>query len=348
MRRTKNIINTCIIILPIAAALVGQVITRQRYAEKWKICAMAESMIVSEIYHFRANTGPYADHMRHYDEEVSAGAGGAAGAAAKRRTLFVHRVQKIFTRVMDSDVGKSGALVYGDILREDTSEGVESSFHKKLRRHVETNLIFTRAAEKKKKNRKNKKQNEAGKVAAKIDKSGAATIEPDDLISPITIETYVEFRAKAITLAYEKQTPIISDQLSVLEIATFILTSLGAVLAVPGIEKGAYVAITVALSTAVTSFIEYFQLRVERDTRNHSLNEFQNLITWWSSLSIIDKRTKQSKEKAVSTIESGILTLVERRAGAAFGGDESSEEQHQRGEMEKESGQSQAGEESQK
>ena len=50
----------------------------------------------------------------------------------------------------------------------------------------------------------------------------------------------------------------------------------------------------------------------------NSLSDFQNLMTWWESLSIIDKRTKQSKEKAVGTIEGGILLLVERRAGAAF------------------------------
>ena len=143
-------------------------------------------------------------------------------------------------------------------------------------------------------------------------------VESDDFISPLNIETYVEYRAKPLTTAFESQTPSISRLLSSLEILTFLLTSAGAVLAVPGIDAGSWVAITVAMSTAVTSYIEYFQLRVERDTRNNSLSEFQNMLTWWDSLSIIDKRTKSAKEKALGTIENGSLMLVERRAGAAF------------------------------
>ena len=316
---TKNYINMFIIILPILAAFVGQVITRQRYDEKWKICDMAGSMIVSEIYMFRASTGPYAaGAAASAGEEEEAVGGGSGNEASKKRALFVKRVQAIFAKVMESDVGKSGALVYGDILREDTSAGVESKFHKKLKKHVEYNLIFTREPEKSKAQAKGGKIRSMQSAIDRKNGSDQQTIDKDDFISPITIETYVEFRAKPITLAYEKQTPLISDKLSALEIIVFILTSAGAVLAVPGIDMGSWVAITVAMSTAVTSYIEYFALKTERDTRNNSLSDFQNLMTWWESLSIIDKRTKQSKEKAVGTIEGGILLLVERRAGAAF------------------------------
>ena len=163
-------------------------------------------------------------------------------------------------------------------------------------------------------------------------RSAQSAIEKDDYVSPLTIETYVQYRATPIALAYEKQTPEISDKLTRLEVAVFVLTSMGAVLAVPEIGLASWVAITVAIATGITSYIEYFQLRIERDTRNNSLAEFQNLMTWWESLSIIDKRTKQSKEKAVSTIEEGILILVERRAGAAFAGGGGDEEGGEGGE----------------
>ena len=318
----RGYINMFIIILPILAAFVGQVITRQRYAEKWKICDMAASLIVSEIYQFRASTGPYGQSASVAIAEDDGDDKGNGNDASKKRILFVKRVQGVFARVMESDVGKSGALVYGDILREDTSDGVESKFHKKLKRHVEENLIFTRDAPRKRDKAIKGKNAKITSMASMIDKKGKLgqqnAIDKDDFISPLTIETYVEFRAKPITLAYERQTPHISDKLSALEITVFILTSAGAVLAVPGINLGSWVAISVAMSTAVTSYIEYFQLRIERDTRNNSLSDFQNLMTWWESLSIIDKRTKQSKEKALLCIEGGVLILVERRAGAAF------------------------------
>jgi hypothetical protein len=340
----KKFINMFIIILPILAAFVGQIITRQRYAEKWKICDMAASLIVSEIYNFRASTGPYGQGSASTatgeggEEEASGGS-----AASKKRNMFVKRVQAIFTKVMESDVGKSGALVYGSILREDISEGVDSNFHKKLKKHIEYNLVFTKAIPKNRKRDKLLKGNnnkitsmDSGKLDQRSNQM--SSIDKDDFISPMNIETYVEYRAKPITLAYEKQTPLISDKLSFLEILVFVLTSAGAVLAVPGINMGSWVAITVALSTAVTSYIEYFQLRIERDTRKNSLSEFQNLMTWWESLSIIDKRTKQSKEKALAIIEGGVLILVERRAGAAFStsGDADDEEDADSGEAKKE------------
>lgn len=113
----------------------------------------------------------------------------------------------------------------------------------------------------------------------------------------------------------------IAQKLSFLCSAGFILTSMGAVLAVPGIDLGSWVAITVAMSTAVSATVEYFQVKTERDTRNANLGEFQNLMTWWESLSIIDKRTRKAKNKALQTIEGGELLLAERRAGAAFAAD---------------------------
>ena len=191
----------------------------------------------------------------------------------------------------------------------DSSDGVESQFHKILKAHVEKNLLYLKAPP-----MTNRIKDEVNrwlliprriyrficcvKPRARPEKKNTVT-ERDDYVSPISIETYMEYRAKPITLAYEFQTPAFSHKLTVLEIVSFLLTSSGAIIAVPGIDLGTWVAITVALSTGVSSYIDYYQLRNERDTRNHSLSEFQNLMTWWESLSIIDKRTKTAKAKAV-------------------------------------------------
>ena len=51
---TKSLTNTFIILLPILSALCVSILQTQRYNEKWKICDMAGSMIVNEIYNFRA------------------------------------------------------------------------------------------------------------------------------------------------------------------------------------------------------------------------------------------------------------------------------------------------------
>jgi len=208
----KSIMNTFIILLPILSALCVSILTTQRFNEKWKICDMAGSMIVSEIYNFRAGTDIYggaeAGEEEESDDEED-GNGANLNQATKNRNLFVKRVQGIFSKVMESDVGKSGSLVYGNVLKADTSQGIESKFHKKtLRPHVETHLIHTRIVPKRGKIEIIKKDNMTGMSEG---------IDPDDLISPMTIETYVEFRAKPITDWYEKSTPTWARRLSTLE-----------------------------------------------------------------------------------------------------------------------------------
>ena len=240
-------------------------------------------------------------------------------------------------------MGKGGALTYGYILRMDVSEGVESDFHSILKKHIERNLLHVQKPPARVRMKKNCDKCLANfwtwwrfftckKERARPEKKKPMVTERDDFVSPISIETYMEYRAKLLTLSFERETPAFSRMLTVLEIFSFLLTSSGAVIAVPGIDLGTWVAITVALSTGVTSYIDFYQLRTERDTRNHSLSEFQNLLTWWESLSIIDKRTRTAKQKAVGTIENCVLNLCISRAGSVTnftgdteGGDEENE-----------------------
>jgi len=99
-------------------------------------------------------------------------------------------------------------------------------------------------------------------------------LEKDDFVSPITIETYMEYRGKPLTLGWEKSTPQVNKLLSNLEILAFAFTSAGAVLAVPGVDVGQYVAITVALGTGVNTYIDYYQLRTERSaTRRTAVSQ---------------------------------------------------------------------------
>jgi hypothetical protein len=259
---------------------------------------------------------------------------------------------------MDSDVGKSGALKYGHVLRMNTDDGSDSDFHKKfLKPHIERNLL--QKPQKVVPFWMGRKRDTVYNVTHAADmlmqqevettKPDLHTVERDDYVSPITIETYVEFRGKPITLAYERLSPKMNLMLSSLEVSgrggggatkrerlltrnapqilTFVFTSSGAIMAIPAFRAAQWVAITVALGTATTSIVDYFQLKIDRDTRNNNLAEYQNLMTWWDSLSIIDKRTKAAKEKAVGTIEKGILLLHERIAGAAMDAGAAAEEE---------------------
>ena len=43
---------------------------------------------------------------------------------------------------------------------------------------------------------------------------------------------------------------------------------------------------------------------------NIALRDVHNLLTWWSSLSMVDRRTRAIKHRIVSTVEGAALSIV--------------------------------------
>ena len=141
--------------------------------------------------------------------------------------------------------------------------------------------------------------------------------EEDDLISPIPIETYIEYRQRPVTMAFQKNGPIISNKISALEMTGTVLMSCGSVLAV--IKLGTWVALVIATVAILQNVSEYLGLTQERASINNGLSDLQNLRTWWEALSVVDRRTRKSKELAVCTVEKAIIQRAAARAAAVGG-----------------------------
>jgi len=160
-----------------------------------------------------------------------------------------------------------------------------------------------------------KKSKEGGGSGPKV-----RQIEPDDLVAPMSIETYVMFRVRPLAARFETEAPHLNRVLQCLEVVTFVANSSGAVLAVitiGTISLSSFVAITVAFASMFSSMIEYHNLQARVSATNAALRDAHNLLTWWGSLSMVDRRTRRSKYHIVSTMERCVLSTVQAMAAVA-------------------------------
>ena len=285
-----------IVILPVVSAFVSTTRTRLRNVDKASICDGAAALIQSEIYSFRARIGKY---------DASTAKGSDAEKAGRApRTVFVEEIQRLFGYVMDSDVGSSGALTFsktGECARLVPEQGLKSPFYTALRNHVAAHEMTIKLPR--------------VDPAAGDDRGRHLfdVVEPDDLVTPISIESYVHFRARPTAAYLELLAPRVSLWLSSLEMASNFVTSGGAVLALA--NRGELVSFTVAVAVGINNVIEYYALRPQLDAANSGIRDVQNMLTWFSSQSLVDRRTRQSKSHAVAVVEQAIVGLTMARCG---------------------------------
>ncbi|KAL3892974.1 MAG: hypothetical protein SGPRY_014599, partial [Prymnesium sp.] len=90
------------------------------------------------------------------------------------------------------------------------------------------------------------------------------SVESDDLVSPMSIETYVLYRARPIAASLEQAAPRLVRTLQMLELLVFSFNSLGAVLALTTVGStslASFVAVSVSFASVISSMIEYHNLQ---------------------------------------------------------------------------------------
>ncbi|GMI05119.1 hypothetical protein TrVE_jg12256 [Triparma verrucosa] len=137
--------------------------------------------------------------------------------------------------------------------------------------------------------------------------------DKDTCFNLMSIDEYFSHRIVPLVRLYEYKAPLLSSKLTTLEIVSFIFTSFGALLAV--INLAHWVAITVAIAASLESYISHSGLRQQRDILNKNIKEIQNMLTWWDSLTIVERRQLQNREKAVMTTEECFIAYAEKVSG---------------------------------
>ena len=210
---------------------------------------------------------------------------------------------------MLGDLGESDALKYQDDLDFTRDEKSLDRFRELLKNHVEFTLYPGTDV-----------------LRANSDKAfqlisdflgGGRSVEDDvdDYVSPLDIDQYIKFRAETITHYYQSRAPKLGGWTNISEVVGFVLTSGGSILAV--VDQPEWIAFTVGIASLNQNVIDYFGFSDEMKTMNQALRGLQNLRVWWESLSLVNRRTRESREKAVGSVEGAYMSWATTRAGTA-------------------------------
>ena len=144
---------------------------------------------------------------------------------------------------------------------------------------------------------------------------GKRIIDDDYLAGPLTIDSYVCYRMRPMMKMLELRANKLSRRLALIEIAGFFIQSSGSVLAV--FEFTEWVAVTVAIASILSAFIEFINLRNQVTSVNLALRDMQSLSVFWDSLSIVRRRTPLVKMQVCEITESAFLMVVETHTTAS-------------------------------
>jgi hypothetical protein len=130
-------------------------------------------------------------------------------------------------------------------------------------------------------------------------------IEPDDFVSPCTIETYIEYRSKPLLILCETACQPLAKRLEILEMVVIFAGAAGTFISAVG--YGRFVALTVSFVSVVMNVMQHEMLQQRLASTNSAIRELRNMKFQMDSLSIVSKRTQEMKTLCVDTVETAIL-----------------------------------------
>eukprot|EP00746_Dinoflagellata_sp_MGD_P049065 gnl/MRDRNA2_/MRDRNA2_222149_c0_seq1.p1 gnl/MRDRNA2_/MRDRNA2_222149_c0~~gnl/MRDRNA2_/MRDRNA2_222149_c0_seq1.p1 ORF type:complete len:377 (-),score=77.75 gnl/MRDRNA2_/MRDRNA2_222149_c0_seq1:309-1271(-) len=280
-------------------------ISQLRLVSKWSTLRAAAAKIVSEIYFFRTRTGKYnllrcTAPKDMFGDEENDDEDNAAMAARTSRLRFISTVKEIFSAVSSSEM-KDDALQ--PVSGSKFTKGSET-----LQQHVEK-VVLKGFVHNPKANvlhrMKSSKEDEAEAATSALLNVGEGA-DFDDFVSPISTEAYLDYRVMPNLKRLEYEAPRLSSQLKTVEMVTFFLASLGALLA--ALDARRWVPVTVALGAALTNLNSYMGFSSRLEALNASIAEIQNTVTHWCGMTIVDRRMPIVKEQILQTIETSLLS----------------------------------------
>ena len=130
----------------------------------------------------------------------------------------------------------------------------------------------------------------------------------DNLLGPLTIDEYYDYRARPFVTYLERTAPWRAFELQLLEILIFVFNSFGAVLV--GLGMTPYVPMTVAISSILSSFIDFTNLNKQVEAYNEALRNTHNVMNEWGGKTRTERRTRATVTSVVGTVEAGMMAVA--------------------------------------
>jgi hypothetical protein len=326
----ENSLYVLVIALPILTGLVSTWMQQQRNLVKWRVLWASAMRIVVQIYKFRARVLEYDTEATHSPQNAEGEEDAATSQAEpgrRARVLFVKHIQDIFATVLEGEMSAEPLDV--NMTQQDSERGVPVD-ETQLREHVLQNLLHISepsrgcldlcSCMRRRPSRPAPRMVQSaelnGEEVREDTKDIFCIVEEDDFKSSISIESYIEHRMKPIMLYFGRVSPQLAQRLRVLQALSAIFNVAVVALALPqGVNLGHWLTLFVSLKVLIMNVIEYAAYGVQLAALNTGTKDLQNLLTWWESLSVIDRRTRQAKTRAVATLEQAMLKAFTARTG---------------------------------
>jgi hypothetical protein len=280
--------------------------------------------VLAEIYKFRARTLEYdvtvtVEVSQDATDEKKTEPLSQPEREKKVREIFVERVNAIYSLAMSSELSKGASLrhskhaqVSGHACQRPPTPAVVTTFriwqaqldddmeardelHKRLLQHCDRNLYP-------------KLRWSGADSSARLGGNNLASDDMDDLVSPLSIETYVQYRVAPLIANVEATAPMLANLQQGFEILAFFLNTVGGALAAFSLVE--WVALSVSCSTVASSVLDYFNVSSRVVAYNAAVQDLHNMLTYWNGMSMIEHRTRACKEHVVNVAESASLSLI--------------------------------------
>jgi len=137
----------------------------------------------------------------------------------------------------------------------------------------------------------------------------------DDLVSQMDIETYIECRVRRVVTMLEARAPVVSRRFNLCEGGNLVTNTSGALLAILGYSN--WIAITVAAASVMLAISDYFYIPAQLAATNRALQDCHNLLTFWDSLSLVQRKQRSVKKRCATTVEGALLAICASRTSVS-------------------------------
>jgi hypothetical protein len=330
-----------LLVIPVTTSVLAAVVGKKRFLKKWAALTAASAQIVAEIYKFRLLVLDYDPQYSaekkegEEDEEEPEGDGKNGGQKQAEvfnaRELFVQRFEQVIKFALDN-VGEDSLKLPDASQFDFRNETQKHDFKQELRWYVPKKVLggnFKDPGVRPTAHAQGKGIRKSSCPGFCYRRRGAKLIHPvgshradveegevtddfqcehDDFVSPMVIESYIEYRAKLVLNQLEDTCPPLAKKLSDLETLVILIGAVGTLLA--ALDQARWVALTVAIGTSVTNVIQHEMLQQRLHSTNSSLREIHANQIRMDSLSIVSKRTQDMKGRCVDAVETAVLETV--------------------------------------
>lgn len=341
------------ILMPIAASLLGTIRSKLRPREKWASCLMAANQIAGQIYYYRLRANWPGDAAG-YDvaapcNKVVPGSDPPIDIdpltrGINARNLFVKTCSDIYQSAIASEVSKGGALkIYGmGKMQTHDSTKARNEFMDLLKIHVDT-FFYGKRRVKPPRKKKKKKAN----CCVKVVDVASDTLEDiadavDDTVNAVgdAIEEIVAEK-EADDLGAKRGAGV-DDLVSQMPIESYIECRVRPIakmledrapllsrrfngtdmLQMLANSSGAvlavlgysnWIAITVAIAGVSGAVQDYFYLPSQLGATNTAMQDMHNLLISFDSMSLVQRKKRTATNMFVQKVEETVLQLCQAR-----------------------------------